>query len=75
MTDKTLPSTTSAPAVAGQPERYVGRPVPERVDAAFPMSELSPMQDAAPGRRFVAAHGCDECAWGNVLGCWRCGSR
>ena len=30
MADKTLPSTTSGPAVAGQPERYVGRPLEKR---------------------------------------------
>jgi len=24
---------------------------------------------ATPGR------GCEECAWGKVAGCWRCGSR
>ena len=26
-------------------------------------------------KRNYAARGCHECAWGKVLGCWRCGSR
>lgn len=31
------------------------------------------LRDPASGWR--RARGCSECAWGKVLGCWRCGSR
>ena len=59
--------------------RLYGAPDPtllaERIEAIC--DEMVPDGDAQPktrtGRR--KASGCHECAWGKVLGCWRCGSR
>lgn len=30
---------------------------------------------ATPRSGWRKARGCSECAWGKVLGCWRCGGR
>ena len=30
---------------------------------------------ARPNSGWRLARGCSECAWGKVLGCWRCGGR
>lgn len=30
---------------------------------------------ANPNSGWRMARGCSECAWGKVLGCWRCGGR
>lgn len=66
MTTKNEPNTAdSAPAVGGPLERGVGRPEPERGRACE--QGCTDYEDDGDSR------GCHECAWGKVLGCWRCG--
>lgn len=69
------PEDTTSLAGGSPLERGVGRPAPERANVAYLTGEANPMKDAEPGRRFWVARGCYECAWGKVLGCWRCGGR
>ena len=60
-------------ADAGPVQRSVGRPAPERCadcDLLHGCREYCRCPPTAP-----PARGCHECAWGKVLGCWRCGSR
>lgn len=53
-------------------DQPVGRPVPERTDACAQgcngCDECTDYDD-----RDTEPEGCEECAWGKVLGCWRCG--
>jgi hypothetical protein len=65
------------PADEGRLERRVGRPVPERANSPCPYADLCDQEgDCASGCAIRgAARGCPECAWGKVLGCWRCGGR
>lgn len=56
-------------------EQPVGRLAPERdhVAAALHDAHRQNSEDVATGWKRL--RGCSECAWGKVLGCWRCGSR
>lgn len=70
-------ASKSSHADAGPVQRPVGRPVPEREDIG---PQLTPEQRArlisgGPNAGRVRRDGCYECAWGKVVGCWRCGSR
>ena len=41
---------------------------------AIMLRESGPVTATAPA--YVnRVHGCHECGWGKVAGCWRCGSR
>lgn len=64
---------TLLPADEGRLEPGVGRLVEER-------THLTPEQRArlissGPNAGRVRRAGCYECAWGKVLGCWRCGGK
>ena len=78
MTDHTATDAPqAAPAVGARLEPGVGRLVTER-DGLGP--RLTPEQRArlissGPNAGRVRPDGCHECAWGKVLGCWRCGGR
>ena len=70
-------SGTAPTAGHGPVDRPVGRPVEQRADLG---PRLTPEQRArlisgGPNAGRVRRAGCSECAWGKVLGCWRCGSR
>ena len=67
---------------AGMPP--VDRPVGRPGDARKKRMQATPEGRAAldAGKRMVEnaiaqtlGRGCPECAWGKVLGCWRCGGR
>ena len=73
-----MTSNTQLPnADAGRLDRGVGRLEPKREDFG---PRLTPEQRArlisgGPNAGRVRREGCPECAWGKVLGCWRCGGR
>lgn len=69
------PTGTARHADEGQVDRPVGRPAPERdhVAVALEIAHRQNSEDVATGGRRL--RGCHECAWGKVLGCWRCGGR
>ena len=46
---------------------------PERCDACDLLNGCREYCRCDPA--LPPARGCHECAWGNVLGCWRCASR
>ncbi len=67
----------TTPAGDGPAERPVRRPAEQRADL---WPRLTPEQRArlisgGPNAGRVRREGCQECAWGKVLGCWRCGGR
>lgn len=67
--------TQTQAADAGRLDQPVGRRAEERNDLG---PRLTPEQRArlisgGPNAGRVRAAGCYECAWGKVLGCWRCG--
>lgn len=78
MSNENTPQDEShRPAVGGPVERMVGRPTEQRADLG---PRLTPDQRArlisgGPNAGRVRRVGCSECAWGKVLGCWRCGGR
>ena len=72
MSNETLPA-----AVEARLEPGVGRLPNEGTDLG---PRLTPEQRArlissGPNAGRVRREGCYECAWGKVLGCWRCGGR
>lgn len=65
-------------------DRWVGRQAPKRDNVSAGGAERASESDSrhpADGDPYTTARahytprGCHECAWGKVLGCWRCGGR
>jgi hypothetical protein len=85
MNDDHIPEPRQmVPAVGARLEPGVGRLDPERDNVfgggAERASESNSRRPAngdpyatTPTR--LHTNGCHECAWGKVLGCWRCGGR
>lgn len=71
MNDKTATDTPQdAPAVGGRLDQAVGRTCPQRAETPLGVHWL-------PRGLYMltSVRGCQECAWGKVLGCWRCRGR
>ena len=81
-------NTTQPNADAGLLDRGVGRLEPERAEDGghdlgvhwlggrpYMLRSDAPAPKKAPPPKQPSPHGCQECAWGKVLGCWRCGGR
>ncbi len=68
---------TTAPAVGSPVERGVGRLPDERADLGphLTAEQRARLISGGPNAGRVRRAGCYECAWGKVLGCWRCGGR
>lgn len=69
-------NSTKLPAVAGPVERPVGRPVEQREERGahcFAVGCAGCDECTDYDDRDSEPEGCDECAWGKVLGCWKCG--
>ena len=64
---------TKTPAEVGPVEQPVGRPVPERADVDALLADPAYYEPRIA--KTPLPHGCHECSWGKVAGCWRCGSR
>ena len=72
----TKPEDAETPAVGSLLERPVGRLEPERAELNTGCEALPPDPNMTHGAAWlILRRGCYECAWGKVLGCWRCGGR
>jgi hypothetical protein len=75
-----MTQTDNAPpldAVGAPFERRVGRLPDERADLGPQLTteQRARLISSGPNAGRVRRAGCYECAWGKVLGCWRCGGR
>lgn len=71
MSKDTMPDASEP--VARPLQRPVGRLPPERTDVDALLADPSYYEPRISKKPLT--RGCSECAWGKVLGCWRCGGR